>query len=76
MVLYGGPNLWWTVEMDLREGFTAFFTPLQDILKELVKQHSLGIKDSVDVNFPVVDEMSQALETELNTLGPCLHPVD
>lgn len=44
--------------------------------KELLKKHEHGIKNSVDVNFAVVCEMLQALETELRHLGPDLNPDD
>lgn len=42
-------------------------------MKELVKSHDFGIKRSVGINFAVVDEMWQGLETNPNHLRPRLN---
>lgn len=61
---------------NLREGSPVFLTPFRDATKELVKQQELGIMKSVDVNFDVIDEILQALETELSHLELSLNAVD
>lgn len=46
--------------VDLREDFAAFLTELRELTKKLVNSPAPGIKNSVDVNIFVVDEMLQA----------------
>lgn len=60
---------------DLNEGFPTFLTMLRDGTKELVKSRGLRMKNSVDLNFAVIDDMLQAFETELSQLGPYLNSV-
>lgn len=70
------PSYKYRFETGLREGIAAFLTQPRDAIKELAKSRDLGIKKSVGVNFSVLDEMLQALETELSYLGPSVKAVD
>lgn len=49
---------------------------MRDVTKQLVKKRGLGITKSADVNFQVVGEILQPLETELSHLEPGLSPVE
>lgn len=51
---------------NLRDGLTLFFKRVQDTTNELVKERLLGLAKSIDVNFKVMERMSQALENEVS----------
>lgn len=61
---------------DLSEGFGAFSLQVRDATKALVKKRDLEIKKRVDMNFAVVHEMLQAVETKPRYLRPDFNPVD
>lgn len=51
------------------ERFAVICTQFRDAIKVLVKKCVLRINESVDAAFSVVDDMLQALETELSHFG-------
>lgn len=61
---------------DLCDVLAAFLTQLLDATQQLMKSRDLTIKKSVDANFAVVDDTSEALESEMSLLGPNLSSVD
>lgn len=63
------------IKTDLRDGFAAISTQSQKVTIELLKQRDLGIKKSIYLNVSVVNEILQALKTELSQLEPSLNPV-
>lgn len=57
------------LKTDPRESLALLLPQLRDATKYFVKQHDYAIAKSGDVKLSVVDEMLQAIETDLRDLG-------
>lgn len=61
---------------DIRKGFAVFSIQFRDATKTLVKKRDFRIDKSFDINFTVVYDMLQVLESEPSQLGPDSNVLD
>lgn len=64
------------LKTDLRKAFVACLIKLSDVTREFVKRCGFWGNRTVDVNFGIVDDISQALKSGLCQIGPGLHAID